>query len=507
MIKEYGSLGRLQTDVSCRECAGNGELALANVARTTSGRADRHPGSDRLLGDCLTRVMTRRALADLLAAWLPAQRWFAGNGTEIRDIAITADTTLATGDAELRHLIVAVGAGAEVVSYQVLVGFRSDLPPALAHAVIGSAGACEIAYDALRDPELTSVLLRGIAAERIVGPLRFGAEPGAVIDPAAVGRTLPAEQSNTSIVFGDQAILKVLRRPFEGRHPDLELPRALAANGSHLVAVPLGWIETAAGTAQAAGARQADGAEPTVLAILSQYFAGARDGWSLATASLQAPEPDFTGESRQLGQATARLHAELATAFGTVPLSRQELAGLAGTMNAELDLAIKAVPELRLHQDNMRACYAELAGLTGQARTQRIHGDFHLAQVLSSEGGWVVLDFEGEPSVPLAQRRAHALALRDVAGMLRSFDYAARHQSLARPSDQRFPEQALDWARSCTAAFCAGYAEASGADPRESGPLLRALTYQKAVYEAVYEVRHRPDWLPIPLSALAEAGS
>jgi len=137
---------------------------------------------------------------------------------------------------------------------------------------------------------------------------------------------------------------------------------------------------------------------------------------------------------------------------------------------------------------------------------QRIHGDYHLGQVLGTGGGWVVLDFEGEPSVPIERRRAQAPPLRDVAGMLRSFDYAARHQALRHPSDASLQALAARWVETCQREFCAGYADVSGTDPQGSGPLLRAFTFSKAVYEAVYEVRHRPDWLPIPLGALAEAG-
>jgi len=117
----------------------------------------------------------------------------------------------------------------------------------------------------------------------------------------------------------------------------------------------------------------------------------------------------------------------------------------------------------------------------------------------------VVLDFEGEPSVPLAQRRSFAPALRDVAGMLRSFDYAARHEALRRPADRPLADAASAWVKRCQDAFCSGYGRITGCDPRTSGPLLRALTLQKAVYEAVYEARHRPDWLPIPVAAIAEA--
>jgi maltokinase len=432
------------------------------------------------------------AFADLLAAWLPAQRWFAGDDGSAADVAITSDIALTAAEPELRHLIVAVRVGAEVVSYQLLVGLRTELPPTLAPAMIGPVTDGRIAYDALRDPELTTNLLRGIAANAVVGPLQFTCTPGAAIDASAAGRTLPAEQSNTSIVFGDQVILKVLRRPHQGLHPDLEVPRALAASGSRLVATPVGWIEGAGP------------GEPTVLAILSEYFTGASDGWSLAMESLRAAEPDFTADASLLGRATAGLHAELAAAFGTASWSSQDLAGLAAAMNAELDRALAEVPALRPHEDRIRACYGQLAGLTGPVRTQRIHGDYHLAQVLRTAGGWVILDFEGEPSTPLAQRRAFSPVLRDVAGMLRSFDYAARHQLLERPDDQRLRSTALAWAASCSEAFCAGYAEAGGPDPRVSGSLLRALTFSKAVYEAVYEARHRPGWLPIPLAAIAE---
>ena len=464
--------------------------------------------------------MTQSALAELLSAWLPAQRWFAGSGARVRRVEITSQVLLAAGDPELRHLMADVWLGEEKVSYQVPIGIRPELPPSLSDAAIGALPDGKFAYDAARDPELTSVLLRGIAA---AGPLRFAAGPGAVVDETAVGRTLPALASNTSIVFGDKAILKLLRRPFTGHHPDLEVPAALSRSGSRLVAPPLGWIEIAAtgqgmpvhptpADSAAAGPTSADptsaeptAADPTVLAILSVYFAHSTDAWTLATANLQAAGPDFSGESRLLGEATARLHAEMAIAFGASMLPRPALADLVHAMSTELTQAIKVVASLREHEAAVRACYARLAEPGTEVAVQRIHGDYHLAQVLGTDGGWVVLDFEVEDSLSLASRRAFAPALRDVAGMLRSFDYAARHQALRHPGDQRLAQVASDWVRHCQDAFCTGYAELTGTDPRHSGPLLRALTLQKAVYEAVYEARHRPDWLPIPLGAIAEA--
>jgi len=133
-----------------------------------------------------------------------------------------------------------------------------------------------------------------------------------------------------------------------------------------------------------------------------------------------------------------------------------------------------------------------------------VHGDYHLGQVMRTQTGWVVLDFEGEPASPLAQRRARSSPLRDVAGMLRSFDYAARHQLLTHPDRAALTPVASDWVRRNGEAFCTGYAEAGGLDPARNAVLLRALLLDKAVYEVIYEARNRPTWLAIPLESIAE---
>jgi maltokinase len=465
----------------------------------------------------LTRQVTKSAIAGLLPGWLPAQRWFAGSGASAAGLEVTSQVTLAEGDPELVHLMVDVTTGHERVGYQVPVGVRAALPAALEPARIGALPDGRVAYDAMADPELTVVLVRGIAAGRHAGPLRFGTEPGAVIDENARARALPPLASNTSVVFGDKAILKLLRRPFAGAHPDLEVPEALARNGSQLVAAPLGWIELA--DCGQSPMVQATASESSVLAILSVFFANSTDGWKLATASLHESDQDFSAQARLLGETTARMHAELAEAFGSSVLSSYTLRDQVDNLQTELSQATRVVPELREHAPAVRDCYNSLTEPGSQVTVQRIHGDYHLAQVLGTEGSagprgddpprpprrWVVLDFEGEPSVPLARRRAFQPPLRDVAGMLRSFDYAARHASLHSPDDRRLADAGPAWAAACQDAFCAGYADIMGSDPRASGPLLRALILQKAVYEAVYEARHRPGWLPIPLAAIAEA--
>jgi maltokinase len=148
--------------------------------------------------------------------------------------------------------------------------------------------------------------------------------------------------------------------------------------------------------------------------------------------------------------------------------------------------------------------YSSLAKLTEPVPAQRVHGDYHLGQVMRTQTEWVVLDFEGEPASPLAQRRARSSPLRDVAGMLRSFDYAARHQLITRPRSPELAAAASDWVRRNSEAFCSGYAEAGGLDPGRNAVVLRAMVLDKAVYEVIYEARNRPTWLEIPLESLAE---
>ena len=445
--------------------------------------------------------------ADELAAWLPSQRWFAGKGTPITRLTITSDNVLINGDPGLRHLIVTVAQDSGTGRYQVLAGLREQIPDRLRHAVIGPAGPLapgQIGYDALHDPQLTRWLLTAMARQDSAGALRFGAEPGAAIPAGADSLVLTAEQSNTSLVFGEEAILKVFRRPSPGPNADLEIPRALAQRGSPHVAQPLGWL---AGTL--------DG-QPSVLAILSRYLRSATDGWSLAATSvrdlyasdqMRAADAggDFAPEAHRLGGATAEVHRTLADAFGTFKLPPGAYRDLAGRMLSRLDAALADVPELAPHADLLASAFSELAAIDEPLLVQRIHGDYHLGQVLRTPSGWVALDFEGEPAAPPAERRAHASVLRDVAGMLRSFDYAARLPAPGHPEPGRIRAAARDWAGRNQSAFSDGYAQAGGTDPLKHATLLRALILDKAVYEVRYEARHRPSWLPIPLESIADA--
>jgi maltokinase len=478
-------------------------------------------------------------LEDELATWLLAQRWFAGKGRTLRDLAIVADTEVAAGDPALRHLIVLVSHGATADHYQIPIGLRSQLPDWLEHARIGAADDGRQVYDALHDPALTRHLIRAIAANQTIESLTFSREPGAEIETELDSIVLTAEQSNTSLVFGEQSILKVFRRVFPGPNPDLEVTSALSRLGSPHVAEPFGSIETIM-----------DGVT-TTLAILSRYLRTATDGWTLAATSVRdlyasnlyandtyatGPFPaltgtgltgsgrtgsgdpgpgadaagaagaggDFAGEAHRLGAATAEVHGDLAEAFGTDELSPDAIRDLAEQMFRRLDLTTAAVPELARYTDMIGSAYSSLAKLNEPVPAQRVHGDYHLGQVMRTETGWIILDFEGEPASPLSQRRARSSPMRDVAGMLRSFDYAARFQLLNHPDAERLQGVAREWIRRNSAAFCAGYAEAGGPDPVANEVLLRALQLDKAVYEVMYEARHRPSWLQIPLDSLAD---
>jgi len=439
---------------------------------------------------------------DTLATWLVKQRWFAGKGRTVHDLAVLADTEIIPGDPGLRHLIVTVSHGATSDSYQLFVGYRARLPARLRHARIGTDAGLQV-YDGLHDSDLTRELLDAIAADRTVGMLRFCRVPGTELETGLDSLVLTGEQSNTSLVFGESAILKVFRRVTPGPNPDLEVASALAQLGSSHIAEPFGWVET-----------RIDGAT-TVLAILSRYLRAASDGWSLAatsvrdlyaTADARAAEAggDFAGEAERLGVATAQVHRDLADAFGRSVLEPEAIRELAEQMYRRLDMATATVSELARHADKIGDAYSSLAKLIEEVPAQRVHGDYHLGQVMRTQTSWVVLDFEGEPASPLAQRRARSSPLRDVAGMLRSFDYAARHQLIARPDAATLVPKAGDWVRRNGDAFCAGYAAAGGLDPAQNSVLLRAMLLDKAVYEVIYEARNRPTWVPIPLESIAE---
>lgn len=439
-------------------------------------------------------------LAPALREWLPEQRWFAGKGSAIKDVMPVHTAVLHDGDPPLVQAVVAVDSGAGPAErYQLLLGARRELPESLGHAWVSAAGD-RVVYDAIHDPELAGRLLELIRDGAEIDGVRFRPEPGAEIEANPRCRPISGEQSNTSLVCGQDLFLKLFRRLPPGPSPDLELHRALARVESPHIAYPRGAIEG-----------ELDGTSVTY-AMLTDYLANTADGWAMATTSVRdllaedGAHPDevggdFASEAHRLGAAVATVHADLARALGAQPAGPDYLPELVTLMHARLDGALAVVPELAGHEAALRAAFDAAAAGPPPARLQRVHGDLHLGQVLRSVTGWLLIDFEGEPATPLAERNALTTPLRDVAGMLRSFDYAAQHMLVGEPHNADDVDRALEWAARNREAFCEGYAEV-GDDPRTDGALLRALELDKAVYEVGYEHDHRPSWLPIPLASI-----
>ena len=444
-------------------------------------------------------------LVPLLVEYLPRQRWFAAKGQQLdtRSIEVTARTIIAENyyGADVEHVLCTVRTSTGLHIYQMWIGWTWQVAERIAHATIGAVGG-RTAYDALSDSNVSRLLLEAIDQNRdFDGTLRARREPGATIDPGAEGLVIGAEQSNTSIVYGHSAILKVFRRLEPGPNPDAEIHRALHAVGSTHIAQSLGDITGLV-----------DGAE-TTLGLLTQFFANSAEGWAMATASvrdllsegdLRADEVggDFAAEAHRLGGAVAAVHGDLARAFGTDIAPHEELAKILDQMRAEANAAADLVPALTGHRDAILEAFDRASDHAGGINLQRIHGDLHLGQVLRTLTGWSIIDFEGEPAKPLEFRRAPHSPLKDIAGMLRSFDYAARGLVISPHTDAQHKYRAAEWAQRNRTAFCDGYAAAAGTDPRRAGSLLRAFELDKAIYEVVYEHGHRPLWEAIPLQAV-----
>ncbi|MGY1592602.1 hypothetical protein ACI79D_11540 [Geodermatophilus sp. SYSU D00708] len=448
------------------------------------------------------------ALTDLLRDWMPHQRWFGGKGREWAEVSEEgflldqADPVLSV------HRVRVTYTDGAVETYLVPLSWRQHPAEELSSAFVGAVPGKDrenYAYDAMRDREATTPWLIHLVNASTIGPMHFHPAGVAYIPEGLPGDILSTEQSNTSLVYGQEAIFKLFRRLEPGLNPDVEIHDALRKTQNPHIAPLLGHIEID---------DPDPSAEPATVAMLQTFVPNASDGWRLATASvrdlfsegdLHADEVggDFAADSERLGAATASVHADLAKVLPTEPADPAWFATVAEQMTARLEAAIAVVPQLSEHAEGLRAVYAAVAGAVEPVVRQRVHGDLHLGQVLRTATGWIVLDFEGEPARPLAARRELDSPMRDVAGMLRSFDYAARHMLVEQPGDPQRAYRAQEWAERNRSAFCAGYSAASGLDPCGDSPLLRALEADKAVYECVYEARNRPHWLMIPLQSLS----
>jgi maltokinase len=458
-------------------------------------------------------------LHDALLAWLPHQRWFPAKGRTVAGLRTVAHAVVTDPDElpRVEHAVIAVSftdaGGSAEERYQLVLGVAGSPPGDVDHAVIGrrrSERGDEVVYDGLADGRISRLFLALITEGATRGPLRFVPEPDTEAPIVGPGRPLLGEQSNSSVIYGERAIMKLFRRATAGLNPDLELHRALGRQGSREVAPLLGAIE-----GDLPG--EHGGVEPMTVAMLQSYAANSADGWSMALASVRdllaeadlRPDEvggDFAGEAHRIGKTVGAVHLELAAALGSRPLDAAGAAEIEAWMLERLERAGAAVEGVAEQHDAIAAVLRGV-GTAGPSTVQRIHGDLHLGQELRTPTGWLVIDFEGEPSKSLADRVRPDSPMRDVAAMLRSFDYAAFHQLLdweqsVDGPDPQLERRAQEWAERNRSAFCDGYAEVTGTDPRDNPALLRAYELDKAVYEVLYETRNRPGWVSIPLRSM-----
>jgi trehalose synthase-fused probable maltokinase len=414
-------------------------------------------------------------------AWIAAQRWFRAKARPVA--AVTEVDAIPLTDA-VRLAVLEVAYGDDGPDDRYLAPLAGDAEAGYGDGAWRSMVAAMAAGAELHGRRGR---LRCEATPALAELLPSPVEAVAVLDE----RRLGVEQTNTSVVLGERLILKLMRRLEPGTDPDVEVGRFLGE---------VGFDETPA-LAGSATYLPADG-EPAGAAILQAYVAARGDAWTVLLGQLRDEPDGATRAAGEIGALTRRLHGALASRpdnpdFPARRATGAETAGWRAAGEAQLAAAIAAVRgderrRLVAVADAVRARFADAFGrATDAAGVSRIHGDYHLGQLLAAASGYLVIDFEGEPARPLAERRAPSSPLRDVAGMLRSLDYAAR-------TAQRAGHAPEAWLPGARAAFLAGY---GGIGPSD-GALLEAFELEKACYEIRYEANNRPAWLWLPLAAV-----
>ena len=407
---------------------------------------------------------------DDLGAWVAQQRWYAGKSHAPRFRVLDAQPV----PGATRYLVMD-DAGTRPVLYHVPLAVVAE--PVGPDAVVRS-GDDGYLVDAARDGDFAIGMLAamGVDVSRVTG-----------------SQVLTGEQSNTSIVYEEDGtrtiILKLFRTLHHGENPDVTVQRALSSAGSPFVPRFLGSLD-----AEWPDVGRESGVAHGTVGFAQEFLPGVRDGWAIALDAARDGR-DFTAAARDLGTAVAGVHGALGAALETADAGPDEVTATGTAWRRRLSIAGAEVPAVADRLPAIDAVY-RAALERGWPRMQRVHGDLHLGQVLAvPDGGWRIVDFEGEPLRPMEERAIPDLPPRDVAGMLRSFDYAG---AVAGGPD------AAGWAAQCQAAFVDAYAGAAGSvelDP----VLLKALVLDKAVYEAIYEARNRPDWLHVPLEGIDAA--
>ncbi len=429
--------------------------------------------------------------------YLRRQRWFAYASADTTIEVVRVLPWSRPPDAfgpGVRFELVTVISGGIRTTYNVPASYRSEPFSGLDNALMEFDGDFYV-YDAMLDAHARSAILAGFLDPNAeAGPVRYELTGDLDLDASTATVPLIAEQSNTSIIVGNRYLLKLFRRVDAGRNPDIEIGVALSTTGAEFTAPIRGWATV----------------DDVDLVMIYDYYASATDGWDSARASFRdlAAEPevdptdagaDFAPESARLGQVVARVHQAMSV-MGTAIWAPQDMEQLVARFIARFDETTATAPWLLSWRAAALDAYAGVAALDEPIAIQRVHGDLHLGQTLRTVGGWRLIDFEGEPAKSLSDRRRFDSPLRDVAGMVRSLDYAP-HSVLLQTASDSAPARlaAIAWARRNQEAFLDGYGLAA---EHTSYVLLRAYQIDKAVYEVGYETTHRPAWTQIPRDAL-----
>jgi maltokinase len=443
--------------------------------------------------------IAQRVNSERLLGWLREQRWFASKSQSLSGLEVVEEAAI-DGQLSLAVVQVQFATGAHEL-YQLLM----------------TQDEADDDVDVLAEPRHAQRLLAAIDQAREIdgehGRFYFrhvdrggdggDGAVGAQLDLAAEAvRPMGAEQSNSSVVFGERLALKLFRKLEPGINPELEMLRFLTAHEYPNIAALYGWCEYEGDTLAA------------TLAVAQEFIADAVDGWELALEEIPAAPDAFLGRITTLGGATARLHSALATDAGDPAFSPQDPSSeflnlLKATLDEQLERVFGHLPDddpnvaplIGLEQEVREHITLPSQGPIG-GKSIRIHGDYHLGQTLYTHDDWTLLDFEGEPARALNARRQKRSPLRDVASMLRSFSYATWAVRL-----QRGLESPADFEERAREAFLDAYF--TGVDPAllptgqaQVTSLLATFELEKALYELQYELDNRPGWVAIPVSGI-----
>jgi len=441
---------------------------------------------------------------EALKHWLEQQRWYASKTRRVSTIEIAESVVLSEEPMLLLALVQAVFATGQHELYQLPLGFRRAGEESEQKSIAVAEGWS--VYDALADSDHARELVRRIDAgdelDTGEGSLRFRRADGSLGVPAdAVVRPIGLEQTNTSLVFGSELVLKIFRKLEPGTNPELELLRFLTAREFPSIAPLRGWIEYEGRMFSA------------TLGVAQEFLPDATDGWELTLDRIATDPEGLLELLGSLGTVTAEMHSVLASdandpAFTPEEPSNEALALLTATIDEEIERIFVRLPDderlapIAGRGQDVRERLAARSQLGAGGRVIRTHGDFHLGQTLYTPRGWVIIDFEGEPARPLAGRRQKRSPLRDVASMLRSFAYAASALEIlhgkSAPADfeQRARETFLEHYFNTVEPGLLPGGVAGVAN------LLSIFELEKAIYELQYELDHRPDWVTIPVAGI-----